>query len=513
MIEEKINYSKLGLKAGLEIHQQIDSHKLFCDCVSILRNDEPKFSVRRKLHAIAGESGEIDEAVKHEATMNKEFVYHGYDTTCLVELDEEPPHALNQEALKTAMEIAMLLNCEIVPIAQIMRKTVIDGSNTSGFQRTVLIAEDGFIETSLGKVGIAAVMLEEDSARPFGNKNEGENKNQIDKNETNQNQIDEAGFENSKSYKIDRLGLPLVEIATKPDLKTPEQIKEAALKIGEIIRASKVRRGIGTIRQDLNISIAGSKRVEIKGFQDPKIMIRTVELEILRQNECLEKNSCKSEVRKTNPDGTTVFMRPMPGAARMYPETDVPMLKISREMIDSVKKNLPKLNSDSREELRKHGLNDEMIKLIMSCGMEKVLEFKNLIQILDKPDLIVKMICLYPREIASKEGKSLEATEEIFGNSYESILDLLKKGKISEGDVKEILTKLAKGEEFSDAVKIKKQDMKGAEEMILRIIKDKPGLRANAYMGLAMAEASRTGSKLDAKRTMEIINGFLESKK
>jgi len=505
-MEEKIDYQKIGLKAGLEIHQQLDSHKLFCDCPSVLRNDEPKFSVRRKLHAIAGESGEIDEAVKHEATMNKEFVYHGYDTTCLVELDEEPPHALNQEALKTAMEIAMLLNCEIVPIAQIMRKTVIDGSNTSGFQRTVLIAEDGFIETSLGKVGIAAVMLEEDSARPFDNKNE------INSENKSNNQIDEAGFENSKSYKIDRLGLPLVEIATKPDLKTPEQIKEAALKIGEIIRASKVRRGIGTIRQDLNISIAGSKRVEIKGFQDPKIMIKTVDLEIIRQKECVEKNLCKSEVRKTNPDGTTIFMRPMPGAARMYPETDVPTLKISREMIDSVKKNLPKLNSDSREELRKHGLNDEMIKLIMSCGMEKVLEFKNLIQILDKPDLIAKMICLYPREIASKEGKSLEITEEIFGNSYEGILDLLKKGKISESDVKEILTKLARGEEFSEAVKIKKQDMKGVEEMILKIIKDKPGLRANAYMGLAMAEASRTGSKLDAKRTMEIINGFLNNK-
>src|SRR3990167_7528076 len=161
----EMNYEELGLKSGLEIHQQIDSSKLFCNCPSLLRQDEPDFNIKRKLHAVAGETGSVDEAATYEAGKEKEFLYEGYSTTCLVEIDEEPPHLINQEALKIALQIALLLNCKIFPITQIMRKTVLDGSNTSGFQRTVLIARDGWVETSLGKIGIDTICLEEDSAR------------------------------------------------------------------------------------------------------------------------------------------------------------------------------------------------------------------------------------------------------------------------------------------------------------------------------------------------------------
>src|SRR3989344_1594294 len=161
----ELDYQKLKFKSGLEIHQQLDTNKLFCNCLSVLRNDEPDFEVCRKLHAVAGESGEIDVAARYQASLKKEFVYQGYNTTCLVELDEEPPYEINQDALKIALQISILLNCKIIPITQIMRKTVIDGSNTSGFQRTVLIARDGYVETSSGKVGIDTICLEEDSAR------------------------------------------------------------------------------------------------------------------------------------------------------------------------------------------------------------------------------------------------------------------------------------------------------------------------------------------------------------
>src|SRR3989338_7780091 len=143
-----MDYEKIGLKAGLEIHQQLDTGKLFCNCASYLRKDEPHFRVKRKLHKVAGETGEVDAAVQYEASLYKEFIYEGYrDSTCLVELDEEPTHKINEKALEEAIKIALLMNCEIYPATQIMRKTVIDGSNTSGFQRTVLIAHDGFIET------------------------------------------------------------------------------------------------------------------------------------------------------------------------------------------------------------------------------------------------------------------------------------------------------------------------------------------------------------------------------
>src|SRR3989344_2258333 len=255
-----IDYAKLGFKAGLEIHQQLDTPKLFSGAPSFLRNDKPDYIVMRKLHAVAGESGIVDEAFAHEASLDKEFFYEGYnDTISLVELDQEPPHSVNEEALNTALTVALLLNCETYPVTQVMRKTVIDGSNTSGFQRTVLIAHDGKVETSFGNVRIATVCLEEDSARVISKE-----KGKI-------------------IYRLDRLGIPLVEIATYPDLHNAEQVKECALKLGEILRACKVKRGIGTIRQDVNVSVKGHDRVEIKGFQDPKMMIKTIDIEIDRQ--------------------------------------------------------------------------------------------------------------------------------------------------------------------------------------------------------------------------------------
>jgi len=251
--EQKIDYLKLGFKSGLEIHQQLDSHKLFCGCPSILRKDEPDYIISRRLHAVAGETGGVDEAAMYEASLDKEFIYQCYkDNNCLVDIDEEPPHEINQESLKIALQIALLLNCRIMPVTQIMRKTVINGSNTSGFQRTVLIGYDGFVETSQGKVGIDWLFLEEDSARPV------------------------SRDENKVVYRIDRLGIPLVEIATAPDIKDPEQCKEAALHIGQILRACKVKRGIGTIRQDVNMSIAKGNRIEIKGVQEPALIIKTI---------------------------------------------------------------------------------------------------------------------------------------------------------------------------------------------------------------------------------------------
>src|SRR3989344_7367975 len=146
-----MDYTKLGFKAGLEIHQQLDTSKLFSGAPSFLRSDEPHYVIKRKLHAVAGEGGEVDVAAAHEAAQDKEFYYEGYrDTISLVELDEQPPKEINEEALEIGLQIALLLNCDIYPVTQVMRKTVIDGSNTSGFQRTVLIAHNGFVETSFG---------------------------------------------------------------------------------------------------------------------------------------------------------------------------------------------------------------------------------------------------------------------------------------------------------------------------------------------------------------------------
>ncbi len=475
---------RIEMKAGLEIHQQLDTGKLFCRCPSILRQDEPDWIVHRKLHAVAGEFGDVDAAAKHEVEKGKEFIYQGYkDSNCLLEFDEEPPHEIDKEALKTAVQVALLLNCEIIPVTQIMRKTVLNGSNTSGFQRTFLLAMNGFIETSFGRVGIDTVFLEEDSARPAASKEESD-----------------PELESSKIYKLDRLGIPLVEIATGPHMFYPEQVKEAALKLGEILRACKVKRGIGTIRQDLNISTLNHPRVEIKGFQDPAMMIKTIELEVARQNE--EGKKGKSEVRKAHEDGSTSFLRPMPGASRMYPETDLPLLRISRDFINEAKKDMPKLKTEIKGELVKKGLSEEMIKLVLDSGMLK--EFEVMLDIYNNPNFVAKIMLILPKEVASH----VKVSEDIFSmDVIETILSAIRDKKIVENDAKHVMEEIAKGKSVSDAIKIEKVETGDLEGEIAKIVKEKPGLNANAYMGLIMAKFK---GKVNGKQVMEILNKLVK---
>src|SRR3989338_6357138 len=264
----------LGLKCGIEIHQQLEGKKLFCNCPTKLRDEDPSFRITRKLRASAGESGEIDIAAKHEQKKNKKYVYEGYhDTTCLVEVDEEPPREISTEALYTVLQFSKLVKANISPIVQVMRKTVVDGSNTSGFQRTALVARNGKIETSEGEVRIANINIEEDACRII------------------------AELETEKIYRLDRLGIPLIEIGTEPDIKSPQQCQEVAKKLGLLLRSLPgVKRGLGTIRQDINVSIEGGARVEIKGAQDLQQLPLLVELEVKRQSELLK---IKEELRGT----------------------------------------------------------------------------------------------------------------------------------------------------------------------------------------------------------------------
>lgn len=478
--DTKNSISNINLKCGIEIHQQLDTNKLFCNCPSILRNDTPKFEVKRRLHAVAGESGEFDVAAKHEATLDREFIYQGYDTTCLVELDCEPPHIINPEALVIALHICLHLNCEIIPIAQIMRKTVVNGSNTSGFQRTVLIARNGYVNTPQGRVGIDTVFLEEDAAREIGKDG------------------------NKVIFRLDRLGIPLVEIATKPDIKSPEQAKEVALFIGDVLRSCKVKRGIGTIRQDINVSIPDHPRVEIKGFQDVKMFIPTIEKEILRQQEDIKLGKLKSEVRNANIDGTTSFLRPMPGSARMYPETDTPLLRITREIINQAKESLPKLRSDVREDLRGKGLSEEMIKLL-SHG-DKIEEFSSLLKIINDPNFVAKVLFLIPREIASHEN--INNIDEILNlDIIESVISAVASGKISREDVKHVMEEIAKGKKFDEAIKLEKVSTSDVETEIAKLISEKPGLSIGGYMGLVMA---RYKGKISGKEASEILGKLMK---
>ena len=260
------DYETLGLVAGLEIHQQLDTEtKLFCDCPTTLRDpaaSDRRF--RRYLHPTKSELGELDDAALEESRVDREFEYLAYDTTCLVEEDDEPPRRVDDEATTTALEIATLLEMAPVDQAHVMRKLVIDGSNTAGFQRSMLVATDGVVQTDDGPVGIDDLLLEEESAQRVT--------------ET------DAGVR----YSLDRLGIPLVEIGTRPDIRSPEQARETAEQIGMLLRSTgKVKRGLGTIRQDVNVSIAEGARVEIKGVQSLDDIDDIVRNEAHRQVELL----------------------------------------------------------------------------------------------------------------------------------------------------------------------------------------------------------------------------------
>ncbi len=261
------DYENLGLVAGLEIHQQLDTEeKLFCGCPTELRDpEESSRTFTRYLHPTRSELGEIDDAALEESQIDREFEYLGYDTTCLVEADDEPPHRLDEEAQQVVLEIAQLLDMSVIDQANLMRKIVVDGSNTSGFQRSTLVATDGQIETSDGPVGVEDLMLEEESAQ----------------------RIEER--EDGVTFSLDRLGIPLVEIGTSPDISSPEQAREAAERIGMLLRSTgHVKRGLGTIRQDVNVSIADGARVEMKGVQSLDDIDDLVRFEVGRQVELLE---------------------------------------------------------------------------------------------------------------------------------------------------------------------------------------------------------------------------------
>lgn len=267
MTDYDYDYEDLGLVAGLEIHQQLDTEtKLFCGCPTDLREpDEAARTFTRFLHPTKSELGELDDAALEESRVEREFEYLAYDSTCLVEEDDEPPHELDHEARTVAMQIAELLDMNVVDEAHVMRKLVIDGSNTSGFQRSSLIAQEGEIQTSEGPVSVVDLMLEEESAQRVEERDDG------------------------VLYSLDRLGIPLVEIGTGPDISSPEQAREAAQTIGMLLRSTgKVKRGLGTIRQDVNVSIANGARVEIKGVQALDQIDEIVRFEVGRQAELVE---------------------------------------------------------------------------------------------------------------------------------------------------------------------------------------------------------------------------------
>ena len=260
----------LGFMCGIEVHQQLATGKLHSRqpgelhdiTIDTLPEDWPKY--HRKLRSSSGEGGAVDVAARFEERRNRSFVYCQSPNAGLIELDEQPPLPHDIDALDISLTVSGMLDAHPVPLLQTMRKTVVDGSNTSGFQRTTLVATSGVLETESGPVGIDVLCLEEDSARKLTSEL------------TSDGEV--------VTWNLDRLGIPLIEIATAPDIKTPDHAKQTSIALGRTLRDTRrVKRGLGSIRQDLNVSIMCGDRVEIKGCQDLEWIPKIIRCEMARQ--------------------------------------------------------------------------------------------------------------------------------------------------------------------------------------------------------------------------------------
>jgi len=264
-----ITYKNMGFMSGLEVHQQLKTEKkLFCRCPAGLyqKEDDYDAEIVRHMRPTLSELGEYDGTALMEFKTKKNIFYRiKYESACTYDIDDTPPFPINKEALNIAMEISLLLKLSIVGELHITRKQYLDGSIPTGFQRTAIVGIDGEIQLNNKKVRIAQLSIEEDSCR----------------------EVEDKGH--NRIFTTDRLGMPLIETVTYPDLKTPDEVEEAAQYIRYLTRSTnKVRKGIGAAREDVNVSIKGGKRVEIKGVAKIKWIPELTHNEAFRQKALLE---------------------------------------------------------------------------------------------------------------------------------------------------------------------------------------------------------------------------------
>ncbi|MEB3859828.1 MAG: Glu-tRNA(Gln) amidotransferase subunit GatE [Desulfurococcales archaeon] len=631
----RLDYASLGLRVGLEVHQQLDTrHKLFCKCLSSLSEEEHDSFVRR-LRPTRSELGDVDVAALFEWRKGRVYEYQAPILhSCLVESDEEPPHPLNTEALLIALAFAISVESWIPDEIHVMRKVVIDGSNTSGFQRTAVVALGGHIWVSSGKkVPLETIALEEDASRKIGDKGR------------------------TVTYRLDRLGIPLIEIATAPVIRDPEEAREVAEAIGRQLRLmGRVRRGIGTIRQDLNVSIEGGAKTEIKGVQRLDLIPKVIENEVKRQLSLLEikreledrgvkasdleeepadvtevfsetksrvirraiekggrvlalklrgfkgilgkevmpgrrfgteladyarfwggvggifhsdelpgygispseldrvyealgadkgrdavvlvadekKRALKAlsavkdravmalrgvpeETRGAREDGTTYYLRPRPGSARMYPETDIPPIRVTSDLLETAEKLKPEPLPVKLEKLiKRHGLSEELAE-------EAIRDIRF--------DLIERLIDKYGDKIGAKSIVSLFVVnlrglrregvdvDSIPDDKLEEVISLIAEGSIAREAFESVVAALARNPNASvgDVVEelgVARISVEEASSIVERIIRENldtlksRGPKAfSVAMGLAMRELR---GRIEGKIVAEIVKERLE---
>ena len=626
----------IGLKVGLEIHQQLATNrKLFCSCVP-LESDEYTIKFQRKLRAVKSELGEYDPAALFENSKSKTIMYYANpESSCLVEQDEEPPHNLDNDAKNLALIISSALESNIFSEIYPMRKTVIDGSNTTGFQRTMLVSQGGHIDVDGEKIGVQSICLEEDAAKLLGDKGD------------------------IREYSLDRLGVPLIEIALEPVEGDSKKIKKIALSLGRLLRSTKkVTRGIGSIRQDVNVSVKdGGGVVEVKGVQQLDQLEKVVEFEAKRQHGLVKiakklQNSNFGEISKNNDvfditndfknceskiiqkslkdnsiikairirnfagmfgyspyegirlgkeigqivkfygiggvfhsdelpnygieesdvsivkkileinevdafliiaaplvkidfaidsiikrlsqakkgvpaetrlatqTGETIFLRPRPGASRMYPETDIPPIIITKKELDDAKKNIPKSWDESLDDLqKKYDLNLQLAEQIFDSAyleiFEKICEKTSII-----PTFIASILC---STITSLERNGLNS-QLLRNEEIAKTFEFLAKGKIAKESIEIIFENIMAGKSktIEDAIEntsieiVSKEEFEKVIENIIinnkEIIQNQKERSVSPLMGIAMKELrGKVSGEMVNSLLLEKIKKFLEN--
>ncbi len=611
-----IDYSKLGFMSGLEIHQQLNTGKLFCSCpCEIVENNSVLGKeVERRLRFAMSEGGQIDGTALNEFKKGKYNKYkYNDEIACLVDLDEEPPKGPNERALSVAIRISKMLNLNLFDKIQFMRKLIIDGSITSGYQRTAILGINGFLETSFGRVNIEGVNLEEDSCRTL------------------------ERFDDHTVFALDRQGIPLIEITTGPQIKRPEEALELALSLGNILRSfPETKRGLGTIRQDLNVSIRNGARVEIKGTQNLKLIPEIIKSEIRRQRiylsildelkdrgiekdnfsdgkiydvtsvfentkssiilsnlslknskvlaiklngfkdilghelnenyrfateisnrnkahfpmikglfhsdelpkygiveeevdsikrelklgkedsfilivneEIIAKNSLKNvlsiieflmegvpeEVRQVDPKGTvTIPLRPMPGAARMYPETDIKDIELTEDYLRSEFEKIPELYGDKINRLKSEfDLDENRIEMILESMGEDV--FREYLRINSNSKVVYNLLFELGKEVRKREGLEIF---ELSSSLIEDILRVLNEGKLNKNSLYNLMVLIYKNglvsidnfDEFleNNGLLMEEINEDEIEKKIIEIISKNKSAPFGALMGICMKE-------------------------
>ena len=256
------DYAAIGLKCGLEVHQQLlTRRKLFCRCPAGRYSTEYDAEVLRHMRPTLSEMGEYDGTALMEKKTRKNITYRlHHETVCTYEFDDTPPFPIADAAVDIALELALLLRLNLVNELHIARKQYLDGSIPAGFQRTTILGVDGFLPYKDRTVRVRQLGLEEDSCR----------------------EVSDRGHE--RVYLTDRLGMPLIEVVTEPDMTTPQECAEVCDLVRKLCRSTqKVRRGAGATRQDVNVSVAGGTRIEIKGVPQIWRIPRLIHSEASRQ--------------------------------------------------------------------------------------------------------------------------------------------------------------------------------------------------------------------------------------